>query len=355
MVPTVVGLEEVLVKSYVACLVLASISACSDNSSSDVLGGSLTVTGTVVDFQTGAEVTGAASIATTALVPTPQVSVQGAAFTIDGVPENSAFQVLASVPPTHHATYSQVITVVSDPVDGVKVAAVSEQFLGTLAAGFSVTPSAAKGILLLHLVDAAGQPKSGVAASNLVLANTTGTSGPKFLDANMMPAPNATTSSTSGWAVFFEVPAGTISLGVAASATATLEMASSPVAAGTVTIADVKVTDGAPAPMPTNVSFSQQVFPIFTARGCVACHTGSGPGKDLGGLMLDGGSNLAYKELTTEDPLRVQVAAPEKSLVLTMPSAESPPDGHPNVTFTGPQDPDYIKILAWIREGAKSN
>jgi hypothetical protein len=38
-----------------------------------------------------------------------------------------------------------------------------------------------------------------------------------------------------------------------------------------------------------------------------------------------------------------------------MPSAESPPDAHPNVTFTGPQDPDYVKILAWITEGAPNN
>ena len=61
-------------------------------------------------------------------------------------------------------------------------------------------------------------------------------------------------------------------------------------------------------------------------------------------------------ELTgPEDPMRVQTATPEKSLVLTMPSAESPPDAHPNVTFTGPQDPDYQKILVWIREGAKQN
>ena len=49
------------------------------------------------------------------------------------------------------------------------------------------------------------------------------------------------------------------------------------------------------------------------------------------------------------------LAAPETSKVLTMPSYESPPDAHPNVTFTGPQDPDYLKILVWIREGAKQN
>ena len=49
------------------------------------------------------------------------------------------------------------------------------------------------------------------------------------------------------------------------------------------------------------------------------------------------------------------VAAPETSLVLTMPSAEDPPDAHPNVTFTGPRDPDYLKLLVWIREGALQN
>ncbi|HEY5922124.1 MAG TPA: hypothetical protein VIV11_10660, partial [Kofleriaceae bacterium] len=195
---------------------------------------------------------------------------------------------------------------------------------------------------------------AGVAASNLVLS-VPGATGPKFLDAAMMPAPAATASTTSGWAVFFEVPPGVIALGQAATATVTLEMASSAVGASAVTIADVKVTDGAPPSLPTNVSFTQQVFPIFTNRGCVACHSGGGPGKDLGGLMLDGGANLAYKELTQEDPTRANITMPEKSLVLTMPSAESPSDVHPNVTFTGPSDPDYIKILVWLREGAKLN
>jgi hypothetical protein len=330
--------------------------ACSgDSSNDDVLGGSLTVSGTVHDFQTGAEVTGAASVSTTALDPTPTITVSGASFTIDGVPENSAFQVLASVPTSHRATYSQLIEVIADDLDRVKVHTVSEQFLASLATGFGVTPSAAKGVLLLHLVDAAGTPKAGVEGSNLVLAGVTGATGPKFLDANMMPLANATASSASGWAVFFEVPSGIVALGTAANATATLEMASSPVGAGSVTIAQVKVTDGAPPALPTNVSFANQVFPIFSARGCVACHSGGGPGKDLGGLMLDGSSNLAYKELTQENPARANPAMPEASLVLTMPSAESPSDGHPNVTFTGPQDPDYVKILVWLREGAKQN
>ena len=43
------------------------------------------------------------------------------------------------------------------------------------------------------------------------------------------------------------------------------------------------------------------------------------------------------------------------SQLLTYPSREDPPDRHPNVTFTSPLDPDYLKILVWIREGAKDN
>jgi hypothetical protein len=52
-------------------------------------------------------------------------------------------------------------------------------------------------------------------------------------------------------------------------------------------------------------------------------------------------------------PMRVDLADPAKSWVLTMPSYENPPDAHPNVIFTGPQDRDYVTILTWIREGAR--
>jgi ribonuclease BN (tRNA processing enzyme) len=90
------------------------------------------------------------------------------------------------------------------------------------------------------------------------------------------------------------------------------------------------------------------------------CHSGNGPGKDLGNLTLNGGAPKVYTELTVEispnfGTTRVDKTTPEKSLVLTMPSAESPPDPHPNVTFTGPTDADYMTILAWIKEGAKNN
>jgi len=337
------------------CIVLAALvigcGGSDDPAGGDTLGGSLRMTGAVVDFQTGAAVEGAASVSTSGLLPVPRITTQGASFTIDGIPENSAFQVLASAP-GHRATFSQSVILTSTDLDGFKAQVVSDTYFDGLASAFGVTPAAAQGVLFVHLVDGAGAPKAGVPAGNLVI---TGASGPHFLDANLMAAPGATSSSASGWAVFFDVPAGVVSLGQAVAPTQSLEMATSPINAGTITLADAKVSDGAPT-MPTNISFANQVFPIFSGRGCDACHSGGGPGKDLGGLTLDGSAKLVYKELVVERPnTRVMVAAPEASLVLTMPSPEAPPDRHPNVTFASAQDPDYLKILVWIREGAKDN
>lgn len=307
--------------------------------------------GTVLDFETSQAVPAEPMIETAGLNPPPHIVTTGAQFTLTGIPEISAFQVLATLAPDYAPTYSPTLLAVKADVTGAKAYAVKATFVQTLTTGFGVTADASKGILLMHLVGPDGTPKQNIAASNLIV---TGASAPHFLDATLHPS-TATTSSSSGWAVFFGVPAGTAQLGQAANQTVTLAMDAEPIEAATVTIAEVTVTDGAPPSLPTNVSFSQQIVPIFTNRGCVACHSGNGPGKALGNLQLDGGVPKIYSELTVENPLRVQVAMPEKSLVLTMPSAENPPDAHPNVTFTGPTDPDYEKLLVWIREGARMN
>lgn len=334
---------------------LAVLAACGfdggdDGPPSGPLGGSLMVAGNVVDFETGAAISGTASVSTSGLLGGPSVTTQGASFTITGIPENSAFQILAGAPPTHRSTFSSTVTVISDDLDGLTVPAVSEAYLARLATSFGVTPTAAKGVLFVRAVDGAGMPKANVASASFVL---TGSVGPKFLDANLNPLPAATATSASGWAVFFEVPIGVAAL--VPPGNATVEMATSPINAGVVTLADATVTAGAQV-LPTNVSFATTVFPIFAARGCVACHSGGGPGKDLGGLHLDGGTNLAYREIVEERPnTRVKLATPEQSLLLTFPSREDPPDRHPNNTFASATDRDYLKILVWIREGAKNN
>jgi hypothetical protein len=318
------------------------------------LGGALTVTGQVIDFQTSMPVSGAVMLSTTGLQPEPMIQENGSSFTIPDVPDNSAFTILASQPPTYRATYSPQTVITTSDVSNVRAYTVAESFISAMQSGFGVTASAQNGILLLHLVDGSGAPQAGIAGSNIAIANAP--SAPHFLDATLNPT-TGTSSTSSGWVVFFDVTPGPATLAQAANATVTLQMATSPVAAGTVTIADLVVVANQPPPKPpTNISFSQQIVPIFSARGCTACHSGGGIGKNLGDLMLDSGPNHTYAQLTDPaHPMRIDLAMPEKSLVLTMPSYENPPDAHPNVTFTGPQDADYVKLLTWIREGAKNN
>ena len=342
---------------HLVSILVSLTAACAFDGDDDAeapLGGSLVVTGQVVDFQTGAAIDAAASVTTSGLLPAPEVTTRGAEFTIAGIPENSAFQILASAPPAHRQTFSAAVVVTNADKNGIKAQVVSEALLGQLATAFGVTPTAAKGILFVKLVDNTGGAKAGVAAANIVLAGGVGV-GPKFLDANLAPAAAANATSASGWAVFFEVPPGAISLGAAGGATVTIDMATSPIQAGAVTLAEGVVTSGPPT-LPTNVSFATTLFPMFANRGCVACHSGNGPGKELGGLKLDGSANSAYKELVLEKPnTRVQTGNPEASLVLRYPSREDPPDRHPNITFASNLDHDYVKLLVWIREGAKDN
>ena len=335
-------------------LALLAIGCGSDGGGGDdePLGGSLTVTGDVIDFQNGAAVSTGVSVTASGITPPPMINAQGSMFTITQVPENSVFQILAAAT-DYRPTFSQVIEVKADDISGVKAPVVKGSYIDGIAQAFNITPTAAKGIVLVKLVDANGAPRAGVPGSQLVLAGSA--NGPFFLDATGNAAVGATMSTASGLAVWFEVMPGITEAGQSAAATITVDMATSPVAAGTVTLANAKVTDGAPMPAPTNVSFANTVFPIFTARGCVACHTGSGPGKDLGGLMLDGGANLAYRELVTEKPGRVVPGAnAATSTLLTKPLREEPPN-HQTATFQNTQDPDYVKILVWIKEGAKDN
>jgi len=340
---------------YAILVVLAGCASSPNGGSTPPpLGGALTVQGQVVDFQTGQPI-GTMPDIEVAGANAAQISVDNASFTIKDIPDNSSFQILATAAPTYAPTYSPAIYVTTTDVTGAKAYAVAASYLGQLESGFGVSATTTTGIVLMQLVDTSGAPKSGVTGSNIVLAGSTGASGPHFLDSSLAPS-TATSSSSSGWAVFFNVPAGAVALGQAANATVTLSMTESPVAAGTVTITTVTVTSGAPPPPPANVSFSQQVVPIFDNRGCTACHSGNKIGANLGDLALDGGANHIYGQLVnTTHPMIVQTANPPKSLVLTMPSYENPPDAHPNVTFTGPDDKDYQTILAWITEGAKNN
>jgi hypothetical protein len=318
------------------------------------IGGSVRVEGRIVDLATGQPVAGTPIVTTSGLAESPVVEVQAPTFALDGIPDNSVFHVQVSVPPSHHLTSSPLEVKTSD-VNGVEVSAVAEQLLSQVASSFGVTPSAMHGVLFAQVVDDAGQPRAGVTASSFVVDGGAATKGPFFLDANLAPALGATMTSASGWVVYFDLAAGVIGMRAAPTANVTLDMPVSPISAEVVTVARVRTTDGKFEP-PKDVSYLNQVFPIFKKRGCEACHAaGNGPGRQQGDLTLNSDSALVYRELTIERPGRVVPTAPDTSLLLTMPSREEPPDRHPNVTFTSTFDPDYQLIRAWIAEGALQN
>src|SRR5437764_15176255 len=97
------------------------LGACGTSSpANEPIGGALTVSGHVVDFKTGADVSGTAMVSTAGLEPAPMVSVQGATFTMTPVPDNSAFQILASAAPSYRATYSPTTVIATTDLNGVQ-------------------------------------------------------------------------------------------------------------------------------------------------------------------------------------------------------------------------------------------
>ena len=318
----------------------------------------LNVSGTLLELDTQKPLASSITMATAALVPTPDVSISGSTFKLSNVPPFSTFYLIAGSPPDHALTYNSPTSITDADVSGVNAYVVSDAYLTKLRMGFGVTAMSGTSTLFVRAVDDKGAALTGIGGSALQLG-VMGAKGPFFVDAMMQPVANATATSASGWMVYFNVPAGTIKL--AAGSGYTLQAADTPTAADAVSLVQALITKGtAPTPPPSNVSFQTTVMPIFINRGCYNCHSGNGDGRRLGDLVLDGAPMKVWTALVqTVSPnfgvTRVNLAVPEKSLVLTMPSFETPPDPHPTVVFTSSSDPDYVKILTWIKEGAKFN
>ncbi len=318
----------------------------------------LNVSGQLAEFDTQKPLSGSATMATAALVPSPDVTVSGSSFSLANVPPYSTFFLIAGSPPDHALTYNAPTTVTDTDVSGVTAFVVSTSYLGKLRTALGVTAKAGTATVFVQALDASGKPETAIPGSS-VLLGASGVSGPFYLDATMQAAANATSTSASGWLVYFNVPAGTLK--IAGSNGYTVQAADTPTVGDAVSLIAATITQGtAPMPPPTNVSFQQTVMPIFINRGCYNCHSGNGDGRRLGDLVLDGAPMKVWTALVqTISPnfgvTRVNLTDPPKSLVLTMPSYENPPDAHPTVVFTSSSDPDYVKILTWIKEGAKFN
>ena len=316
----------------------------------------LTVTGHLVDFETQQALANPITMATAALVPQPDVSISGSTFTLSNVPPFSVFYLIAGSPPDHRLTYNAPTAVTDTAPSDVAAYVVSDAYVTKLRSAFNVTAQSGTATVFVHAVDGSGAAIAGLPAAALQ-PGAGGLKGPYFVDAALQPTAAATATSAAGWMVYFDVPAGTLTL--AGGSGYTVQVADTPTAADAVSLVEATVTRAA-IPPPSNVSFQQTVVPIFISRGCYNCHSGNGDGRRLGDLVLDGAPMKIWTALTqTISPnfgtTRVNLQAPEKSLVLTMPSFETPPDPHPTVVFTSSSDPDYQKILVWIKEGAKLN
>ena len=318
----------------------------------------LNVSGQLLEFDTHRPLAGSGTMATAALVPSPDVTVSGSTFSLANVPPDSTFFLIAGSPPDHALTYNAPTTVTDADVTGVNAYVVASAYLTKLRSTFNVTAMSGTATVLVHAVDATGAAEAGVPGSAVVLG-VSGAKGPFFLDAMMQPTANATATSASGWLVYFNIPAGTLKL--AGSTGYTVVSADTPTVGDAVSLVQATITQGtSPMPPPSTISFQQSIVPIFINRGCYNCHSGNGTGRRLGDLVLDGSPMKIWTALTqTISPnfgtTRVNLTDPPKSLVLTMPSYENPPDAHPTVVFTSSADPDYVKILTWIQQGAKFN
>lgn len=350
-----------LVRSVIAAISVLAVGCGGDDSGDGDGDGDipeLTLTGTVVDFETGDLLSSGTVTVDDGLVPPPTVSVTGGEFTIAPIPPFSVFHILASNPPTHRATYNRAIVDDVDVAD-VELVALSEDFITALATEFQVTPAAGTGLLVAQVLDENGDPVAGVEAAAFELNNAAPIGGPFFLDDERLPDAGLTATSASGYVVFFDLEPGLVAVEAATGFGITLDMDVAPAQTNSATVAEIQLIDGELV-IPTGLSFANDITPIFENRGCVICHDGNGIGKDLGNLHLNGAPEKMYKELVEEiSPnhgiTRVDLENPEMSLMLRFPSAEDPPDQHPNVTFASSADEDYLKILGWITDGAPKN
>lgn len=322
---------------------------------------SYALAGRVVDFQTGDPVPTLVRVSVEGLTPAPPVNVSGADFRINDIPAFSVFHVLAGSPPDYRDTYNLASEVQDQDVTDAVVFSLREAFITELAEAFAVTPPEGTSLLIAQARDAAGEPLAGVPAEAFEINNVAPVAGPFFLDADLAADPAATETSASGWVVFFAIEPGLVTVNAAAASGYTMVMSTSPAAEATATLASIDVTEGEEAgEPPTDVSLEDDLMPLFVRRGCETCHSGGGIGRDEGGLTLDGSPKTVFRELTNErspnyDIIRVDVASPDDSVLLRLPSLENPPDDHPNVVFATPNDPDYQLIRAWIAEGARNN
>lgn len=199
-------------------------------------------------------------------------------------------------------------------------------------------------------LEVAGQDQSGNAKACFLTADATGKLSGSTSDTSSAEA--------GGGFLLFDVPVGinkSAYVGVAYSASAVnFPPRFVTVGAGEVGLVTLRSADEAP-PVVDLVNFDVDVYPLFTQYGCNVCHREGGPAAYV--LRLDEQPEAVHAALTAPSTTcgasayKTCVNDPERSLLLTMPLLEDPPN-HPNASFSDTSNPGYVTIKAWIEQGA---
>ena len=279
-------------------------------------------------------------------------------------------------------TYNRIQMPAGNHIEGIYT--VSEEQLDQLAQAFGVTRNPACATVLGRVLSPAAVGLAGVSELSVVGASY---SGPYFLSPRGEAQANATQTSGSGQVVFFNVcdpDSNTLTEGLDAQIAAfdvgyvsrpqLLKLFPGRATRGEIHVLstpenpdpnyepveppppdapDPYVPDPVDEPAPVEdlvlVDFSTEIYPIFIANACAACHIRNSAAEDTE-LFFDAPPDEVYAMLR-EDGERVNLNEPAASTVLTMPLLESPPN-HPNASFESIYSPDYQKILYWIEQGA---
>jgi hypothetical protein len=193
------------------------------------------VSGTVVDFLTGAPIAGEASVTVVGIYPVPDVQVTGANFTIPYVPGASVFDLKVGGA-GYEYTFSASVQVGNGDITGIEAKAVSVAFVDAMELEFGRT--FADGIVIAQLKDDGGNYLANINANEFYLNDAT----PNylyFLDDNKDPYAAGARTYNYGYAIFFDVPDGYANITASPNSTYLMTMTPARVEAGVVTLATV--------------------------------------------------------------------------------------------------------------------
>jgi hypothetical protein len=300
---------------------------------------------------------------------TPQMTGTSGAdgsYMLANVPPASAFYVSVDGGTNYRPTRDDAISV-KDVSVMANLYAVSKIDTQRQYSTLGLTATTGTAMAVVNLVKNNGTPLTGVAPADVTIVDSAGKPvtalGPYFFGPNgdLVPIATLGTSTTyNGTArlAYLDVPPGAWTVNVSylsgAGTKMTMTVPVMTTADGVTLASTADVAAPTTPPNPTTLSFAKDVYPMLQraaigGQGCANCHNGT---QLAGGLAYDGPAADTYTKIMAA-PGVVVVATPAKSLLLSMPLYETPPDLHPNATWLTVTDPAYMMIMQWITQGAK--